>query len=65
MPGGHAFALALQRDRVVHRELRHLLGDRLALGFVRIEHAFASPAVQPAASSQERFIASAMPAFMP
>ena len=40
----HALALLLQRQRMVHRELRHLLGDRLALGLVAGQHRLGAPA---------------------
>jgi hypothetical protein len=44
--GRHRAALLAQRNRMVHRVARNLLGDRLALGLMRIENFRRGPALQ-------------------
>ena len=62
----HGAALRGERQRVVHGEARDLLGDRQALGLVGVEDRGRAPSrCSTPASSQARFVASAMPAFMP
>ena len=51
--------------REFHRVARHLVGDRPPLDFVRVEQSRTGPALDDAASIQARFMASAMPAFIP
>ena len=45
-PGGHRAVGRDHLERVLHGELRHLLGDWLALGLVSVEDARVRPAVK-------------------